>query len=487
LNGISSPESTESEQRGRATLCDDRVGLAVDPSIRSLPGHALYEPSRVAAFVREALRAAGLGRIDRERPLADLVPPAATVLLKPNWVLHRNETDGGEACLYTQPAFVEAGLREVLLARPGRIVIGDAPIQLCRFEELVTPAFRQRLESVAAAAGVPISFVDFRRTVMRRGSVLSQVAADRREMDRYVLFDLGADSLIEEITGLEPRFRVGDYDPALLARTHHRGRHQYLLCREAFEADVVISMPKLKTHCKVGMTGSLKNLVGLNGNKDFLPHHRVGGVGSGGDCYPGRSVAKEIAERLEDAANRRLGRPSYNIWRHLGRAAKVVARGSRGRMAAAWYGNDTCWRMVLDLNRILVYGRRDGTMADTPQRAFYSLTDAILCGQREGPLRPEPLPVGAVTFAASPVAAELVHAALLRLDPLRMALTREATRCFRWPLAAGPVEPRVVVGDRVLGTDAVAAEFGVDAEPARGWRGSIERRDRANPPLAATG
>jgi hypothetical protein len=340
---------------------------------------------------------------------------------------------------------------------------------------MVPESLRLRVQELASAHAIPVEFVDLRRTILNRGRVVDHVRTDLRDPERYLLFDLGADSLLEEVSSAENRFRVGDYDPDELARTHHNGRHQYLLCREAFEADVVLSLPKLKTHCKVGMTGALKNLVGLNGSKDFLPHHRAGGSMRGGDCYPGASYAKELAERFEDAANRRIGQRGHTVWRHLGRAAKLVARGSRGRMAAAWYGNDTCWRMALDLNRIAIYGRRDGSLDEHPQRRFYSLTDAIVCGQREGPLRPDPLAVSAVTFGASTIATDITHAALLRLNPNLIPLIREAAHPFRWPLASGPVEPRVHVADNVLTAGEVAEAYGVTAEPAKGWVGHIER------------
>ncbi len=453
-----------------------RVGLAVEPEGRRLDFASLYEPRRVRSLVRAALRSSGLGSEDPERPLADLVRPGASVLLKPNWVLHRNEGTGGEECLTTQPEFVLAALEEVLAARPGRVVIGDAPIQSCRWPELVTEGYEAALRERADRAGVPLEILDFRRVIMRSRNVVTHVDKETRERDHYVLFDLGADSFLEEITTDERRFRVSDYDPDELARTHHAGRHQYLMCREAFTADVVISLPKLKTHCKAGLTGALKNLVGINGNKDFLPHHRRGGSEAGGDCYPGRSLPMQLAERLEDAANRRIGRPGHAVWYGISRATKLLAGGTGGRMTAAWHGNDTCWRMVLDLNRTLRYGRADGSLADTPQRRLYSLTDALLCGQGEGPLRPEPLPLGAVSFGADPIAAEIVHAALLGMDPGRLALIREAVRPVRWPLADGPVEPVVHCGEEVLTPDEVAERFGVAAEPAAGWRGHVERR-----------
>ena len=52
------------------------------------------------------------------------------------------------------------------------------------------------------------------------------------------------------------------------------------------EADVFINIPKLKTHKKVGLTCALKNLVGINANKNWLPHHTEGTTDRGGDQFP---------------------------------------------------------------------------------------------------------------------------------------------------------------------------------------------------------
>ena len=66
------------------------------------------------------------------------------------------------------------------------------------------------------------------------------------------------------------------------------------------EADVIINLPKLKTHQKAGITCALKNLIGINGNKEYLPHHRIGGFELGGDCYPGSSDLKRALEFIHD-------------------------------------------------------------------------------------------------------------------------------------------------------------------------------------------
>jgi len=131
--------------------------------------------------------------------------------------------------------------------------------------------------------------------------------------------------------------------------------------------------------------------------------------------------------------------------------------------------------MVLDLNRILLYGRADGTMADDPQRGLYSLTDAIICGEGEGPLAPKPRTLGAVTFAASASAAEAVHATLLGFDPGRIALVRESYGDFRWPLGGDIGEVRVMLENVQFTLDELADNHSVDALPPRGWIGHIER------------
>jgi len=454
------------------------VSVALDRALRELAAERVYDQDRVSAAIRNALNNWNLGKRKPGVPFADIVEPGSVVLVKPNWVHHDNNTRSGVECLYTHPTFLTAVLRELVAARPSRIIVGDAPIQSCDFDAIVTPALRREIQSIGSAAGVSIDIIDFRRTVMARSRFRTSIITNRRSESRYVLFDLGTNSLLEPVADIRPRFRVSFYDPRLLASVHCQGTHQYLICREAFEADVVISLPKLKTHCKAGLTGALKNLVGLNGNKDYLPHYRAGGSGHGGDSFEGGSLLRIAAEHIEDKANEHIGTMLYP-WLCLAAGGLKRLAGGSNEMGGGWYGNDTVWRMVLDLNRILLYGRADSTMAETPQRVFYSLTDALVCGQGDGPLRPKPVVIGAVTFGASPVACDLVHAALLRLDAARIPLLRESTKRFRWPL----VEEEFTVVARVNGVamslNDVAMDLGVAAEAPSGWKGKCELKTAA--------
>lgn len=390
------------------------------------------------------------------------IAPGDRVLVKPNWVYHANRSGGGMDCMVTHPEFVLSALGLVLEGGPGSVVVGDAPVQGCRWDSLVTPGLIGRIMETAGDRSVEVA--DFRRTVMRGAGLGSGLDSDARPEDRFVLFDLGRDSLLEPVSEPRGRFRVTMYDPDLISLRHLPGRHQYLIAREALEADLILSLPKLKTHRKAGITGALKNLVGLNGNKEFLPHHRKGGSRSGGDCYPGRSVLKSLAEDLLDSSNRRIGRPSFSPLILGVRAALELQRLLHGEaeIDGGWSGNDTVWRTVLDIDRIAIYGRTDGTMADVPQRRVVSLTDALVCGQGDGPMMPDPLPLGFVTCSDSPVDADMLHCRLMGFDPTLIPMVREAGSAFRWPL--------LNAGGSAIPLDANLDAISARAVPPCGWR-----------------
>jgi len=284
---------------------------------------------------------------------ANVVPRGARVLVKPNLVMHENLGPWGMKPLVTHGSLISAAVEEALRSGAAEVMVGDAPLQACDFAEMTR---RMGLDSWAEefAQQEPRfkGVRDFRRTVSTVVSGVRVAAEDLQPADRFVLFDLGSESLLEPITDDRGRFRVTCYDPRLLARTHAPGRHQYLVAREVIEADVVINLPKLKTHKKAGLTCALKNLIGINGNKEFLPHHRVGGPHRGGDCYDGGGILKGALEHLADRQNTAGTRTSARLWHGLSvpidRALRML--GEDAEIEGAWSGNDTIWRSVTRSN-----------------------------------------------------------------------------------------------------------------------------------------
>jgi hypothetical protein len=249
----------------------------------------------------------------------------------------------------------------------------------------------------------------------------------------------------------------------------------------------VINLPKLKSHRKACVTGALKNLVGINGNKEYLPHHRKGGSASGGDCYAGRPVWKRAAEDWLDAANRRPPGTSQAAFAWMAGTAERIAvkLGADENLEGSWYGNDTIWRTCLDLQRILRYGKADGSLASTPQRTVISITDAIIAGEGEGPLANTPMPSGFVTGALNAAAAEWVHARLMGFDPEKIPLIREAFGRFNYPLTDfSPEAVRVWIADREKSRQDILPFEGRPFLPSRGWQGHCELIEAGMPPRA---
>lgn len=436
------------------------------------PGEISATPNPAYALVRAALRDLGL---DAARfgtpawnPVGALVPPGAKIVVKPNWVLHRNEGGGGTDELITHASILRALLDYVFLSKPARVVVGDAPLQVCDFAALQRLGF-DRVAEFFNSTGREVIVKDFRRTVMIRKDLRADVRTDLKPVDDFVLVDLGSDSLLEAISAGWEKFRVTMYDPRKMAVNHRPGVHRYLVARDILDADLVINVPKLKTHKKAGVTIALKNLIGINGNKDYLPHHRKGAADRGGDNYGKASLPKTLAELLLDFANRHLDKPRFysRLVRQTYRLLwfdKILGRTTD--IEGGWHGNDTIWRTCLDLNKALLYADVHGKFHDRPQRKTLHVCDAIIAGEGDGPLRPDARPLGVVTASLNAAAHDWIATRIMGLDPQKIPINRHAFGTQQHPLAEFPPERITRTGDAITAAPAF--------KPSSGWRGHVE-------------
>ena len=459
-------------------------------------------PNTVYAAVRKALYLTGLDAANFGsacwNPFGSLVPRDGAVVLKPNFVNHFNPLSSDRVhyeALVTQGAVIRAVADYLLIAGKGRLklVFADLPIQSADFSRICEQTgLSQVAQFLAEQVGSDVRIElldlrDYRIVTDASGAVIRTVRQPTDPMG-YAIVDLGEHSALKPIEGDSHLFRAPDYDGDATVRMHSEGRHQYVIPRSILEAGLLVNLPKLKVHRKVGVTLCLKNLVGIVGDKSCLPHWRAGGPESGGDEYPSSTWVRRLRSRI-DFRLRRLGAVLWQLLRPIGRLLlRLDARGTGAGKAAAngdWYGNDTCWRMVHDLNRIAVYADHDGILRDSPQRKYFAVVDGIVAGEGEGPLKPTPVPAGVIIAGEDPVAVDLVGARLMGLDWLRIPMLRGYRSGLRYPFSAFAGDPDAV--EVVEGPEAGSMPLtGLlplkSFEPPPGWKGHIELQDRPDSP-----
>jgi uncharacterized protein (DUF362 family) len=405
------------------------------PELPALPTTGASGANGVYATVRAALRGLGL---DAERfgtpdwnPIGALVRPGRRVVLKPNFIRHWNpleeEAGGGTVeSVITHGSVLRAAVDYACKAvgPEGEVIIAEAPQQDCDFARICEIVGLDALvRHVRQSWGVELRVIDLRReAVIFRDGVIVERSALPGDPAGYRAVDLGSQSFFTG-AGLDPdRFRGADYDPGPTTEHHSKGRNAYLLSETVLSADLIVNLPKLKTHKKTGVTLALKNMVGINGDKNWLPHHCTGAVEEGGDEFPGRRLVDRVRSRLTDVGRALLSRGVGTRLIRAYRRAERVSRGDDFIRAGNWHGNRTTWRMCADLNRCVYYSDAEGVhlAAPEPVQKVLTILDGIVCGQGNGPLAPEDVSLGAIIAGTDPVAVDLVAIRLMGFDERRI-------------------------------------------------------------------
>lgn len=346
-------------------------------------------------------------------PLGKYIQPGNTVLLKPNLVKHMNpaepELTKGMECLVTHPSVVRCIFDYVFIALQGRgtIIVADAPVQSCDFEVLLKntgyDSLFQYLQTKENAL-LRIKIADLREVVYKIDEGHS-AQKERKNIDfGSIVVDLKEKSMFATLEK-KTKFRVTSYAASDTMSHHQKGHNEYKISEAALMADVIINLPKPKSHRIAGYTAGLKNLIGVNARKEYLPHHQKGAKGRKGDEYQNtHAIIKWINSTGNDIRNwavkknlATLDRCANNLCRYTGR--KLDSFEPHRKKFGMWYGNDTIWRTILDVNHIVLYADKKGNLKDEPQRIILNIADMIVCGDHEGPLIPNYKYVGGILFA----------------------------------------------------------------------------------------
>jgi uncharacterized protein (DUF362 family) len=449
------------------------------------------KPNLVYHGVREVFRLSGLDLKHygepEWNPLGGLVQPGDTVLLKPNFVKQNHPRDPqGWKYILTHGSIIRAVADYVwkALRGTGQIILADGPQTDSSFNRIVSILQLDILSDFYSEHGVPFKLIDLRKEQwLTKDEVVVKRQLLPGDPQGYVAFDLANRSEFVGHQGLG-RYYGADYETDQVNQHHDGLRNEYLVSHCAIGCDVFFNLPKLKTHKKAGITANLKNLVGINGDKNWLPHYTEGNPRDGGDQFP----EHHLAHSLEGQAVRLFRRLSWSVpgtgpWIH--RQAKKIGRRIFGRTeevmrSGNWYGNDTVWRMCLDLNKIALYGNHDGSFRPpktSDRKRYYCLVDGIVAGQGAGPLDPDPLPCGLIAFGLDPVAVDTACAHIMGFDPQKIPIISHAFHSRYFPLTSCSPSDIHCVSNREAWSKAlihITAEDTFHFEPHFGWKGHIE-------------
>lgn len=372
-------------------------------------------------------------------PLGEIIKPGDKVIIKPNFVVskHRKKGEDKEAilCTDTHASVMRPIIDYVNKAcgKKGKIIIADSPLLSEDFDKIINFTDTGRMVEHLKKSGINIEIIDLRDIIFLPKDYYSldkKIIKNNGDPIGYVKIDLKKDSELYPIRKYYKLFRFpGVSDYGVLFEHHTKNKNIYSISKTILEADCVISVSKLKTHKKAGVTLSLKNMIGLTNRKEWLPHHREGTPDLGGDETPKKFPREYIIKKTVINFSRKIPYGTKILFlikkTFFGSAPKKS--GSSVITEGRWHGNDTIWRTCIDMNKILLYSDINGNMHRKKQRKYLSVIDGIIGGHEEGPLEPSIKKSGVILISKDPVACDFIATKIMGFSPEKIPTIKNAS------------------------------------------------------------
>jgi len=439
------------------------VSLIQDQTVREYPSNPPYNPpekypefscdcpvntnNTIYGMVRELLYKLGLDTkhygSSQWNPLGQFIRPGDNVVIKPNFAKHEHHLgQAGLMSTITHGSVLRPIIDYIYIALKGKgnIFICDTPFEYADFEKIYRVTGTKETVAYLQEKGYPIELIDLRKYVTKFFFSGKTRRYDQNgDPNGYKIVDLENQSEFHELDGVTQNYHtladhtVDHYDPfcrhvGIPNRHHYSGKHEYLVSGTILNADVIVSVPKLKTHGKAGVTLNLKNMIGIVSGKNYMPHHRPGNPPYG-DAFPKPPPQEFVEHRF---VRRRIARSLYWLQHITGeRVMNIIADFGRKLVLERfwpvesekkhtewgdWYGNDTLWRTILDLNKILLYCDKNGVLRDTRQRKYFSIIDGIIGQEGQGPTMGTPKYTSLLLGGEDPVAVDTIAVQVMGLN-----------------------------------------------------------------------
>ena len=361
-------------------------------------------------------------------PFQKIIKPGMTVFIKPNTCTHEHLLNKDIFSAIIHASVLRPILDYVCIAlnNDGKIIIGDSQLIYADYQNAMEQSgINALLEWYRKRTPVQIECLDLRTVRTVRSWLYGRWKHQKINNDKsgYEYVDLKKESCFNNIDPLKLRVAIASYKE--MQKHHTYEKHEYLIPKSLLKSDVVISIPKLKTHRRTAVTLALKNFMGISAGKDCIPHFQTGSVKEGGDQYINPSIRKRIGTHLHDIVQSSPYIPVKFVAAIL---KKLIWNSSRiipfkdDVFEAMWYGNDTVWRTLHDLNRIVFFADKNGKMSNSQQRGFFCLIDGIIAGEKDGPLSPDPVNTGVILAGFNPFAIDTIASTLMGFDYKKIPL-----------------------------------------------------------------
>ena len=150
-----------------------------------------------------------------------------------------------------------------------------------------------------------------------------------------------------------------------------------------------------------------------------------------------------------------------------------------------WYGNDTLWRTLLDINRAVFYTDKSGKLCDSIQKKYFCLIDGIVGGEKDGPISCEPVYPGVLAAGFNPVAFDVVVTSLMGFDVDKVPIVKRGIETIdsRKPLFWGGIDTIRVIDGAEMSLDQFLRHRNLKYAPHPNWVGHVERADTMVPTI----
>lgn len=339
-----------------------------------------------------------------ENPLDDLIDEGDTVLFKPNWV-------GFGPGTYTRPEVVRPLIDMAIIAGADHIYIGDGGEDVSLTDYVMDSANYTTMVSILASRypGTDIQTVNLNER--NAGWHWISLGSDSSFAGSgYSNYDLG--------TGSTTLYGSDYYHASDTLGVNPDGDclGWYAVNDYVLNADVIINVPKLKTHQEMIATNSLKNFVGLTLSS----------------TYNDSSNMERIAHHHQP-------------------------------LEENYFTNDIFWRAILDMNKIVLYADVDGVLQSAQQRKYLTVVDAIQSMEKSqhhsyggGGI---PYDTYCIMAGVDPVAVDAVGCRIMGYDYSVIPSIYNADSDILHPIGTNDPDKVAVIGDNINSSFSYVFEY----------------------------